>query len=394
MQFQWLFLVGLTAVAAPVTAPSPYSAMVRVEFDRAAIRSTLASGPADASDRRVTADDPVRVASISKLVTALGVMRLVEAGTLDLDHDVSDWLGWQLRHPGYPDVPITLRLLLSHRSGLMDGEDLYLIPLGETVRGRLADPRVWDREHAPGTFFRYTNLNFPVVASVMEAATGERFDRLMQRIVLRPLKLDACFSWSGCSDRAVRRAVTLFGADGAVRRDALDGKRPACLVNTVGGQDCDLRRYRPGDNGALFGPQGGLRISMRGLAQVGRMLLRDGDGFLTPASVATLTAPVWRYDGGNGATAEGDGGGFLCAYGLATQTLASGRAGCRDDLFGDGVRRVGHAGDAYGLKSGLWFDRRAGRGLAYFVTAMPGDAPAGARSAFTAAEEALAISPR
>ncbi len=385
-----LILGSLLADAGPPPAPpSPHSAMVGVAFDRRATRVKVAKGAADASGRRVTADDPVRVASISKLVTALGVMRLVEAGKLDLDRDVSDYLGWRLRHPGFADVPITLRLLLSHRSGLMDGDDLYLIPLGDTVRGRLNDPRVWDA-HGPGSYFRYTNLNFPVVASVMEAATGERFDRLMTRIVFRPLKLDACFNWSGCSGRAVSRAVTLFGADGSVRRDALDGKRPDCLVNVKPGASCDLGGYRPGDNGALFSPQGGVRISMRDLARIGRMLLKDGDGFLRPASVAALTTPAWRFAGGNGVTAEGGDGGFFCAYGLAVQTLAQGRGGCRDNLFEDGVARVGHAGDAYGLKSGLWIDPKAGRGVAYFVTAVPGNAPAGTRSAFTAAEEAMA----
>lgn len=385
-----LSIVAAGAAASPVATPSPYSAMVRVAFDRKAVRTMLATGPADADGRRVTADDPVRIASISKLVTALGVMRLVEAGKLDLDRDVSEVLGWRLRHPNFPDVPITLRLLLSHRSGLMDGDELYLIPLGETVRTRLADPRVWDRDHAPGTFFRYTNLNFPVVASVMEAATGERFDRLMTRIVLQPLKLDACFNWSGCSDRAIVRAVTLRGPNGSVRRDALGGKAPACLVY-LRSKDapCDLTGYRPGDNGALFSPQGGLRISMRDLARLGQMLLRGGDGFLTPASVDMLIAPAWRYDGANGVTGEGGDGGFFCAYGLAVQTLAAKGPKCRDDPFGDGAARVGHSGDAYGLKSGLWIDRRTGRGVAYFATVVPIEGQDGRRSAFTAIEETL-----
>lgn len=383
------------AAAASVAVPSPHSARVRVAFDRSAVRVTLAEGAADASGRRVTADDPVRIASISKLVVALGVMRLVEAGTLDLDRDVSDWLGWRLRHPDYPETPITLRLLLSHRSGLSDGEDLYIIPLGQTVRARLSDPRVWDRDHAPGGFFRYTNLNFPVIATVMEAATGERFDRLMTRLVLGPLKVDACFNWSGCSPRAVARAVTLFGADGAVRRDALGGKPPACLVYTErDGAACDLSTYRPGDNGGLFSPQGGLRISMRGLARIGRMLLRDGDGFLKPASIAELASPAWRYDGRNGVTGEGGDSGFMCAYGLAVQTLGVTGGKCRSDPFGDGRPRIGHAGEAYGLLSGLWLDRAAGTGVAYFATTNPDAPPPGRQSAFAAVEEELATGGR
>ncbi|MGH8074192.1 MAG: serine hydrolase domain-containing protein, partial [Lysobacter sp.] len=106
-------------------------ASVRVTFDHDGITSTLAEGVADKSTgREVTAGDPVRIASISKLVTAVGVMRLVEAGTLDLDADVSDLLGWPLRNPAYPDTPITLRLLLSHRSSLTDAAGYWQTPLG------------------------------------------------------------------------------------------------------------------------------------------------------------------------------------------------------------------------------------------------------------------------
>lgn len=70
------------------------------------------------------------------------------------------------------------------------------------------------------------------------------------------------------------------------------------------------------------------------------------------------------------------------------QRIGAGGTGCHDDLFTDSRARIGHAGDAYGLKSGLWIDPVTGRGIAYFTTAVAPDAPTG-RSAFTAAEEAL-----
>ncbi len=144
--------------------------------------------------------------------------------------------------------------MLSHQSSLLDGEDLYIIPLGMTLQQRLADPRVWDRDHAPGSgWFHYTNLNFPVVASVMERVTGERFDVLMSRLVLQPLGLDACFNWgAGCSASAFRRAVVLYRDSGEVARDDLKGNPPACPVVVQEGRACDLSTYRPGDNGALF----------------------------------------------------------------------------------------------------------------------------------------------
>lgn len=105
---------------------------------------------------------------------------MVDAGVIDLDRDVSGYLGWRLRNPAFPDNPISLRLLLSHQASLLDGADEYVIPLGDTLRDRLAAPQLWDSAHAPGSGrFHYANMNFPVVASVIEAATGERFDRVM-----------------------------------------------------------------------------------------------------------------------------------------------------------------------------------------------------------------------
>lgn len=334
-----------------------------------------------ATGRRATVASPVRVASISKLVVALGVMRLVETGSLDLDADVSERLGWRLRNPAHPDAPITLRLLLSHRSSLTDAAD-YAIPLGQTLRARVGDHRAWDASNPPGAYFRYANLNFPVIASVMERATGERFDRLMARLVLTPLGLDACFNWTTCGDAAIARAVVLYRADGSVANDDLHGRRPVCPVNAAGG--CDLAAYSLGENGALFSPQGGLRASMRDLAAIGRMLLNRGARFLTPASIAEIERAGWTFDGGNGDTEKG----FYCAYGLAAQTLATRQAGCADDLFGDARVRVGHAGEAYGVRSGLWLDRARGTGVAFFTTAVA-DGGKG-ESAFSREEERIA----
>jgi CubicO group peptidase (beta-lactamase class C family) len=372
---------------APAAATPP--ATVAVAFDRQSVRPAFAEGLADrASGRAVTPDDPVRIASISKLVTALGVLRLVEQGKLDLDRDVSDYLGWRLRNPAFPDRAITLRLLLSHQSSLIDGDDLYLVPLGMTMQERLADSRVWDSAHAPGSgWFHYTNLNFPVIATVMEKAAGERFDVLMSRLVLRPLKLDACFNWgAGCSAGAFSRAVVLYRSTGEVARDDLKGQPPACPVLVREGLACDLSSYRPGDNGALFSPQGGLRISMRDLARIGQLMARQGKGLISARSYVELTSARWRFDGTNGVGEDGQASGYFCAYGLAVQRIESRGEACHDNLFGDGIPRLGHPGDAYGLKAGLWWDPVSGKGIAYFTSAVAPDAPAH-KSAFTAAEE-------
>ena len=381
-----LVLAGCASVPGP--APPPTGTYAWATFDAGGVTASGAQGLADReAERALTIDDPVRIASITKLHVALGVMRLVEQGRLDLDRDVSELLGWTLRNPAFPDRPITLRLLLSHTSSLRDGVD-YALPLGMTVEKAVAAREAWDVEHAPGTFFRYSNLGFPLIASALERATGERFDRLMERLVLKPLDVDACFNWTTCSDAAMARAVVLYAADGTVLRDDLRGARPACPVVKDAAGGCDLGAYRLGANGALFSPQGGLRISVRDLAKVGGMLLRkgllpDGSRFLSEASLAEMMRIHWRFDGLNGETEQG----FYCAYGLAVQALAR----CRpsDDPFLDGRPRRGHAGDAYGLRSGLWIDPGSGRGIAYFATGLGEDPPRGL-SAYRAIEEWLA----
>lgn len=247
---------------------------------------------------------------------------------------------------------------------------------------------MFDRAHSPGSYFRYSNLNFPVIASVLEKATGERFDRLIHRLVMAPLGLDACFNWTMCSDAKVARAVTLYRPDGSVAIDGLEGTRPECPVFRED-PACDLDGYVLGSNGALFSPQGGFRASMVDLAVIGRLLLNrgrhQGERFLSEYSVDLVLGPVWTFDGTNGETSDG----FYCAYGLAVQSLPVATAGCEDDLFGGGRRMVGHAGDAYGLRSGLWVDPRRGVGIAFFAANNPADPPRG-RSAYRAVEEWLA----
>ncbi|MEP9359724.1 serine hydrolase domain-containing protein [Sphingomonas sp. KR3-1] len=385
----------MLALLLAAAIPQPVAA-VRIAFDRKGETAITLSGLADlAAKRPVTADDPVRIASISKLVTAIGVLRLVEQGRLDLDADVSRYLGWKLRNPAFPDRPITLRLLLSHRSSLTDRVD-YVLPLDADMRAVLQDPKAWDAAHAPGSWWAYTNFNFPVVAAVMERATGERFDRLMDRLVLKPMQLDACYNWASCKPETAARAVVQYRKNVATKDDN-HGGAPACPVTPATDGSCDLSLWRAGANGAVFAPQGGLRISARGLARIGRMFLGNGtlDGvrILRPASVKLMETPLWTFDGKNGdvggdISVQTPSGGMTCSYGLAVVFQATPVKGCRDDPFGDGKRRFGHSGDAYGLKAGLWIDTASGTGVVYFATDVP-DVP-GARSAYTATEEKLA----
>ncbi|HAH10065.1 MAG TPA: serine hydrolase [Alphaproteobacteria bacterium] len=350
--------------------------------------------------RPMREDALVRVASISKLVTALGVMRMVETGKLDLDADISGYLGYPVQHPEFPDRALTLRQLLTHTSALTDGTG-YVFGLGTRVEPSFGDAGRFDPDHAPGAFFRYANYNFVVIGTIMERVSGERFDRLMDRLVLTPLSIEGCFNWAQCPDGALAKAAVLYrtGPDETqwapegpwiAQVDDLKGLRPPCPVyREDAAAPCDLTAYKPGENGGLFSPQGGLRISLAGLGRIVAMLLSDGQGpagpFLMPRSVAQIFAPGWQVPSA-GETEKGT----MCGYGLSIHLLSgANKHGCRDDVFADGKSRAGHIGEAYGLYGGVWIDRAAKRGSIYLVTgtaADPRSAP-GQHSAFTRIEE-------
>jgi CubicO group peptidase (beta-lactamase class C family) len=289
-------LLLAVAACAPVQrphtyAPPPEVAWAWASFDANGIRDHGAAGLADRRSRRpITPDDPIRVASVSKIATALTVMRLVEQGKLDLDADVSTLLGWTLRNPAFPDRPITLRMLLSHTGSVRDNGENYVVRLGKTIRPQAQDAGSFDPAHAPGSFFRYSNLNFGLVGTVIERATGERFDRVARREVLEPLGLDACFNWSTCSPAVAARAVVLYDEDGSAILDDLQGKLPACPVFTEPGTPLYSRQLSPGHQWRPLLAAGRAAHIRQRLTVIGRMLLNngrhDGRAFLRPPASA------------------------------------------------------------------------------------------------------------
>lgn len=367
-------------LSSPLAAAEPLSgppAAIRVDFTTDRISVTAIQGYSNRSTgRALMPDDPVRIASVSKLFVALGVMRLVESGTLRLEADVNDYLDWDLRHPAYPDRAITLAHLLSHTSGLRDGID-YALPMDARLEEELRNPQAWDGAHAPGAYFTYANLNFPVIAAVMESASGKRFDSIMRDEVFEPLRLDACFNWIGCSEARVAGAVTLYRLDGKVARDDLRGVRETCETVPARDGSCDMARYRVGQTGSVFSPQGGLRISAVDLARVGQMFLNDGLGFLTPASLGRMMQAEFTSAGPFEREGDSDNG-YYCTYGLGVEILLPSTSIAADcDAAPTDTPYFGHSGEAYSLKSGLWWNPELGKGVAFFRTEVPEDDPSG-----------------
>jgi len=119
--------------------------------------------PTGENNRDLTPDNLMRVASISKTLSAVVVMQLVEEGSLELDRDVSEYLGWELRNPHYPDRAITLRHLLAHVSSIRDAGESYIVRYPRALQEAF-DPAGADygerfqvaeegRDRGPGTFY-------------------------------------------------------------------------------------------------------------------------------------------------------------------------------------------------------------------------------------------------
>jgi CubicO group peptidase (beta-lactamase class C family) len=344
-------------------------------------------------------ETPMRIASVTKLVVMTGLMTLVEQGRLALDDDAGELAGFPLRHPAHPDARITPAMLASHTSGLRNGPS-YPVPLGHrlseafTTGGRHFDDGGWfaPASEPPG-FFAYADVNFAVLAQIAERVSGERFDRFLKRAVLDPVGLDAGLNWSGVSDATRARGSAACRFIDGVWEPQVDAEAlpaPAIRVTTppeAPGLTAD--DYVVGDNGFVFSPQGGLRASVRDLDWLARSYAGHADApqVISRATLERMSAPIWTFDSArpNGHTDRG----LLQSYGLSVH-IPTGRDG--DAFFGpDSADWRGHFGQAYGLQSGLFWNRRDGRTLAYMISGTPRDAEglSGARSAASPWEEVI-----
>ncbi|MFQ3621030.1 MAG: serine hydrolase domain-containing protein [Spirochaetales bacterium] len=157
---------------------------------------------------------PCRVESISKSVTAWGVLKLVEEGKISLDTPVQQYLkSIQLPNSGFPLEKITVRHLLSHTAGLFLGTiGVRYAPDGPvpSLREALQKDLVFERE--AGTRFSYSNVGFNLLELLIEDITGKKFSQYMQEQVLTPLGMHrASFEWNSQWDPPVPQGYTVSG---------------------------------------------------------------------------------------------------------------------------------------------------------------------------------------
>lgn len=161
-------------------------------------------GWASIEDRRpMTADTIQNVGSVTKTVTTTLALQDLEAQRLGLDSDINEYLDFSVRNPNHPDVPITLRQLLSHRSSIRDGV-AYLesyrcgdqtVTLENWLRSYFVTSATSDRFHswAPGTVnppnlvAAYSNVAFGLIGLLSERVSGRPYEALCRDRIFNPL---------------------------------------------------------------------------------------------------------------------------------------------------------------------------------------------------------------
>lgn len=175
-----------------------------------------AYGWADIASRiPMTVQTVNRAESISKPVTAVGVMRLVEEGLVGLDDRLVDHVGrWAFPSGGAAVRDITLRQLLSHTAGVEPGSvGVHYPPESEmpTLDENLTHE--FGLVHPPGSMFLYSNVGFNLLELLVEEVTGEDFAVYMEREVLEPLGMESAgFVWSEQPATGVPVGYDLDGA--------------------------------------------------------------------------------------------------------------------------------------------------------------------------------------
>lgn len=153
---------------------------------------------------KITAETPVQIASVSKVLTATAVLKLVNAGKIDLDQKVNTIL------KTFPYEACTVRMLLSHRSGMRNYA--YFTDHDKSVWDRhnqLTNQDILDilatknvgLEATVGTRFSYCNTNYAMLALIIEKITGLKYKEAMSEMIFKPLGMTHTYVFDDDKDR-------------------------------------------------------------------------------------------------------------------------------------------------------------------------------------------------
>ncbi|MCL2820079.1 MAG: beta-lactamase family protein [Oscillospiraceae bacterium] len=230
-------------------------------------------------NRRANTNTKYRVASLSKLVTMVCAMALVDRNLLDLDEDISVYLGYTARSPAHRDVPITSRMLMQHTSTVFDSQSfensiLRSVNRHTSTKDLLAQRGTYSGKE-PGTAYHYTNFGYSILGAVIEHITGKKLDDVADEFLFSPLDIDAAFVSGRINDK--NNVAAMYNSNHAVTR-SID--RQLTNVSSRGiGEDQHLA-------------QGGLVISALDYAKILAMLGNGGmylsDRILSEDSVSQI----------------------------------------------------------------------------------------------------------
>ena len=177
-------------------------------------------------DQPVNENTVFPVASISKWVTSFGVLKLVEQGKLDLDKPVDDYLTrWQLPESEFDNKKVTVRKLLSHSSGLVDGLGYDGFTYDETVQTleesltKASDTEYGDGVaivgYEPGSKYMYSGAGYTLLQLLIEEISGQSFQKYMSKEVFDPLKMEN--STFEPSEKPNAQLAQIYKIDGTTR---------------------------------------------------------------------------------------------------------------------------------------------------------------------------------
>lgn len=272
-------------------------------------------------------NDIFRIASISKSFTATGIMQLVEQGKINIEGDVSDYIGFKVRNPKYPDVPITIRMLLSHSSSLNDSQGYFTLNVINPDSSATWQNAYNDYE--PGTKYEYCNLGYNTLGTILEKVSGERFDKYIVSHILDPLEVYGGYEVASLDS-------TLFVKIYEMLPDSTFKWQPEAYAKRTE----EIANYRFGYSTPIFSPTGGMKISARDLAKVMTMHMNYGTG-ANGAKIIDEQSSRLMQSNIISPTDEGD------AYGFAMRIT--------EQLI-PGLKLTGHTGGAYGVYTSMFFD--------------------------------------
>ena len=267
--------------------------------------------------------DIFRIASISKSFSATAIMQLAEAKKLSLNDDVSNLVGFALRNPKFPDKVITLKMLMSHTSGVNDTQGYFTLDIINPAKN--PDWAKCYNDYAPGEKYQYCNLNYNMVGAIIERVSGQRFDKYIKAHILDVLGLYGGYEVSALDSTLF---VTLYEYDTSVKKFSAD-------PNAYNPRREEISKYIMGYSTPVFSPTGGMKISATDLAKYMIMHMYAGR-YKGTRIISKKSARIMQTK-----VSDGEGG-----YGLAIFST--------DQLIAGKIMK-GHTGSAYGLYSMMFF---------------------------------------